>query len=123
MFPVNAEMQPKKTESICPSLDPGDVPRQCSNAADGEHMSEPSLDIDNEPMTPKQAAAYLKTPVRTLADWRLKGIGPQFARCGGRHVRYRKKWLDQWLDAQAVTSTAEAKRISQMRSSSLGSSG
>ncbi len=80
-------------------------------------MTQQLLDTDNEPMTPKQAGAYLKTPVSTLADWRLKGIGPKFARCGGRHVRYRKKWLDQWLDAQAVTSTAEAKlKTRQMRS-------
>ena len=76
-------------------------------------MSEASANADTELLTPKQAAAYLQTPVSTLADWRLKGTGPRFARCGGRHVRYRRQWLDTWLDSNAVTSTAEAKRLKQ----------
>jgi excisionase family DNA binding protein len=78
------------------------------------NMSEAISNTDTELLTPKQAAAYLQTPVSTLADWRLKGTGPKFARCGGRHVRYRKAWLDEWLDAHAVSSTAEAKRIAQL---------
>ncbi len=61
-------------------------------------------------MTTTQAAEYLCSNTSTLADWRMKGVGPRWARAG-RRVLYRRQWLDNWLDSRSVLSTAEAKRV------------
>jgi hypothetical protein len=61
-------------------------------------------------MTTVHAAEYLCTNTSTLADWRMKGVGPRWARAG-RRVIYRRQWLDNWLDSRSVLSTAEAKRL------------
>lgn len=46
--------------------------------------------------TPQDVAAYLKIPVKTLAEWRSKGTGPAFHKVGV-HVRYRWADVDLWL--------------------------
>ena len=48
---------------------------------------------------PAEVAGYLEIPEHTLAQWRRRGIGPQFRRVG-RHVRYRWSDVDLWIDAQ-----------------------
>lgn len=48
-------------------------------------------------------------PAKTLQHWRGTGEGPKFSKCG-RKVLYRRKWIDDWLEGRAVTSTAEARR-------------
>ncbi|MEQ8823822.1 MAG: hypothetical protein RIC14_05565 [Filomicrobium sp.] len=67
-------------------------------------------DPPNSNMRPRAAAAYLNTTESTLADWRLKGFGPKFAKVG-RAVIYRQCWLDEFIESRAVTSTAEARRL------------
>lgn len=47
--------------------------------------------------SPSSAARYLDISENTLADWRLKGKGPAFARVGQRMVRYRKEDLDAYM--------------------------
>lgn len=44
-----------------------------------------------------EVAAYLGVPVKTLYQWRLKGVGPKGMRVG-RHLRYRRGEIDGWLD-------------------------
>jgi excisionase family DNA binding protein len=51
-------------------------------------------------MTPQQAAAFLAVPVLTLQTWRAHRTGPRFYRVG-RHVRYRREDLEEWLERQA----------------------
>ncbi len=60
-------------------------------------------------LTTQQAADYLCTRPKTLEYWRHTGLSPKFAKLG-RQVRYRRDWLDDWLEARAATSTAEVKR-------------
>jgi excisionase family DNA binding protein len=45
---------------------------------------------------PEWASAYLGVPVKTLYEWRYRGIGPPSYRVG-RHIRYRKAEVDAWL--------------------------
>lgn len=52
-------------------------------------------------LTPDEAADYLKLPVRQLQQWRYLGRGPRYTHIG-RSVRYRRSWLDQWIDANTV---------------------
>jgi predicted DNA-binding transcriptional regulator AlpA len=47
-------------------------------------------------LSPEKVAAYLGLPVKTLYQWRYKGVGPQAFRVG-RHLRYRPVDLEAWL--------------------------
>ncbi|QIY96494.1 helix-turn-helix transcriptional regulator [Streptomyces sp. S1D4-11] len=49
--------------------------------------------------TPAEVAAYLGVPVKTLYQWKYRGIGPSVHKVG-RHLRYRWREVDAWLDAQ-----------------------
>lgn len=49
--------------------------------------------------TPADVAAYLGVPVKTLYQWKYRGIGPSVHKVG-RHLRYRWREVDAWLDAQ-----------------------
>ena len=48
-------------------------------------------------MTLEEVADYLQVPVKTLYDWRHKGVGPSGMRVG-RYVRYRRADIDAWLE-------------------------
>jgi DNA-binding transcriptional MerR regulator len=52
------------------------------------------------------AAELLGLSSRTLQAWRTKGIGPAFVRAG-RAVRYRRRDLISWMDANTVVSKKE----------------
>jgi excisionase family DNA binding protein len=50
--------------------------------------------------TPEDVARYLNNiPVKTLAQWRSKGTGPQYRKIG-RHVRYDWADVHAWLANQ-----------------------
>ncbi|MEV5013919.1 helix-turn-helix transcriptional regulator [Streptomyces sp. NPDC053780] len=51
--------------------------------------------------TPAEVAEYLGVPVKTLYQWKYRGIGPNVHKVG-RHLRYRWTEVDAWLDAQAA---------------------
>lgn len=48
-------------------------------------------------LTLEEVAGYLQVPVKTIYDWRHRGLGPRGLRVG-RYVRYRQSDLDAWLD-------------------------
>jgi len=48
-----------------------------------------------------QAAELLGISVRTLQSWRIKRAGPAFVRVG-RAIRYRRRDLLAWIDANTV---------------------
>lgn len=47
-------------------------------------------------MTAEEAAEYLRVPIRTLYDWRLKKTGPPSLRVG-KFVRFREVDLEEWI--------------------------
>jgi excisionase family DNA binding protein len=47
-------------------------------------------------LTPREAAAYLRSSTSTLAKRRLRGNEPKFSRIG-RAIRYRKLDLDEFM--------------------------
>jgi excisionase family DNA binding protein len=58
-------------------------------------------------MTPKEAAAYLRSSPSTLAKRRLAGgNSPPFTRIGAA-IRYRKSDLDAWMAASVRRSTSD----------------
>ena len=61
-------------------------------------------------MTPREAAAYLKTSPSTLAKRRLFHDAPKFCRIG-RAVRYKKTELDDFMLQTRVASTSDSATI------------
>lgn len=62
-------------------------------------MSE--FDVEDRLLWPDEVAELLGVPVGTLANWRYQGRGPAFAKVG-RHVRYRRRDVDAWIDRHVV---------------------
>jgi excisionase family DNA binding protein len=48
-----------------------------------------------------EVADVLGVPVRTLYQWRHKGVGPLGLRIG-RHLRYRAADVSEWIDRRAA---------------------
>ncbi len=57
-------------------------------------------------LTTEELGELISVPVKTLADWRVRGIGPAYARIG-RHVRYRPADVDDWLRTRTGTCPAD----------------
>jgi predicted DNA-binding transcriptional regulator AlpA len=55
----------------------------------------------------RDAAAYLNVSMRTLQGWRLKGGGPHYVKAGTKSIRYRRRDLAAWVNAQIRTNTSE----------------
>lgn len=53
--------------------------------------------MDDEILTRREAAAYLKLTEDQLAQMAHRKTGPQYARVSYRTTRYRKADLDAWL--------------------------
>ena len=53
-----------------------------------------------------QTSDMLCVSTRTLQGWRLRGCGPVFVKTG-RSVRYRRRDLIAWMDANTVQSTSQ----------------
>lgn len=56
--------------------------------------------MDDELLTTKQVAEYLKLPPSTLYDWRTARRPCPPAMRIGRHLRWRRSDVDAWLRAQ-----------------------
>ncbi|HZR53646.1 MAG TPA: helix-turn-helix domain-containing protein [Streptosporangiaceae bacterium] len=54
--------------------------------------------------TPSEVAAYLRKPVKTLTEWRYRGIGPAYTR-SGRDVRYVWDDVLAWVAQQRRETT------------------
>ncbi len=56
-------------------------------------------------LAPAQVVEYLQVPVNTLYRWRTTGDGPPAARVG-KHLRYRQRDVDAWVERQLGTRAA-----------------
>jgi len=54
---------------------------------------------DTPILTAQELSAYIGVPYKTLLAWRVEGFGPPAMKLG-RHLRYRKADVDQWLTEQ-----------------------
>jgi len=81
---------------------PGERPTlaRCSDKRLRSPMSRPvesPLASGERLFSPEEVASYLGVPVKTLFQWRYKGVGPRGIRVG-RHVRYRSDDVEAWLE-------------------------
>lgn len=82
---------------------PGPFPSLRKNPAEyGEHPTRTrrvlkmTEKVASPLLTEDDAAAYLLTSSKTLANWRWRGVGPSFVKLGGS-VRYRQEALDEYI--------------------------
>jgi excisionase family DNA binding protein len=54
----------------------------------------------DEFLEPEEVSAALKIPIPTLYMWRHRRSGPPAIRVG-RHLRYSRRALEQWLEERA----------------------
>lgn len=47
----------------------------------------------------EEAAAYLRVPLKTLYNWRYRGVAPKGIKLGSK-VFYRQSQLDAFIDAK-----------------------
>ena len=57
-------------------------------------------------LRPGETAKRLNITPRTLARWRVSGIGPPYVRVGPRCIGYLPADIDRWADARRFTSRA-----------------
>ena len=60
--------------------------------------------IDLELIEPEEAAGVLGVALNTLADWRWRGVGPDFVKIGKR-VCYTRAALRRYVERQTRTPT------------------
>jgi phage terminase Nu1 subunit (DNA packaging protein) len=58
----------------------------------------PNRKDDDALLNEVQAAEFLDLSIRTLQAWRVRSAGPPFVKAG-RAVRYRRRDLIDWIDA------------------------
>lgn len=51
-------------------------------------------------MSPEELAEYLGVPLASVYGWRHRGVGPRSIKVG-RHVRYRRSDVEQWIESQS----------------------
>jgi predicted DNA-binding transcriptional regulator AlpA len=64
-------------------------------------------DNENELLTERDAADWLKLTSKCLQAWRQQGRGPAFVRIGSRTVRYRVTDLREWVGTHVRRSTSD----------------
>jgi len=58
-------------------------------------------------LKPSELKSEFGIPLSTAAKWRMRGDGPAYIKIG-RSVRYEANAVRDWLQSQAVMSTAAA---------------
>jgi excisionase family DNA binding protein len=61
--------------------------------------------MDDEFLTTEELADLLRIPAATIYQWRLRGQGPPALKIG-RHLRWRRTAVDEWLDSIATRAAA-----------------
>lgn len=61
--------------------------------------------MDNINLTPKEAAARLRTTTGTMSNWRVQGVGPKFIKAG-RKVLYPVALVAAYEKAQIRQNTS-----------------
>jgi hypothetical protein len=60
-------------------------------------------------LTEEQAARVIGVAVKTMHNWRVKGMGPPFVATGPKLVRYRPRDLRAFQEANLRRSTSRAR--------------
>ena len=58
-------------------------------------------------LSPPEAAQIFGITSKCLANWRLRGGGPQFVRLSATRVRYRQSDLNLWIEERIRASTSD----------------
>ena len=58
-------------------------------------------------LTEHQTTRMLNVSSRTLQNWRLRGGGPLYVKCG-RAIRYRRRDLLDWIEKGTIENTGQS---------------
>lgn len=70
------------------------------------HNEQRLLDVPQVILRPGETAKRLNITPRTLARWRVSGIGPPYVRVGPRCIGYLPADIDRWAESRRFTSRA-----------------
>ncbi|WP_368732037.1 helix-turn-helix transcriptional regulator [Oceanidesulfovibrio indonesiensis] len=62
-------------------------------------------------LSPVQVEAVYGIPVKTLEDWRRRGIGPKFSRISKRMVKYSRLDVEAWFRDREVLTADQPTRL------------
>jgi excisionase family DNA binding protein len=60
-------------------------------------------------LTEREAAKYVGVSSAAFRLWRAQGTGPTYFRAGSKLIRYRRRDLDDWIEARLSGNIATAK--------------
>lgn len=64
------------------------------------------MNMEQDLLTPDQAAACLGVSRGALAQWRYLGMGPRYLALTPKTIRYRRAQLEEWIDAAERSGTS-----------------
>jgi hypothetical protein len=70
--------------------------------------------LDDEWLSEAEAAAAVDKSLRTLRQWRKRGVGPPYTRFG-RSVKYRKRALAEYFRTSEINPTRERRVRASVR--------
>lgn len=79
--------------------------KSCSNGIVTAPLEQVPLE---SALTEEQAARVIGVAVKTMRNWRVKGIGPPWVAVGPKLVRYRPQDLRAYQEANLRRSTSRA---------------
>ena len=110
---MTIEYQHAPSPEFCsvPKLAPADMCRGDSCVGAKGMPPEPPLDDEagDRLLRPKEAARFLSVGVKTLANWRVSGLGPYYVKMGlgpRSRIRYSLRELRRWRDENSRRSTS-----------------
>jgi excisionase family DNA binding protein len=68
-----------------------------AGASSGANQTRLAASAERRLLSPEELASYLGIPLATIYRWRSQRDGPLGIRVG-RHVRYRPRDVERWLD-------------------------
>lgn len=71
-----------------------------------------TLEVSERLLSVPEVAEYLAVPVSTLYRWRSMRTGPPGMRVG-RHVRYRRRDVEAWLEGRVAPEPSPAHAVDQ----------
>jgi predicted DNA-binding transcriptional regulator AlpA len=58
------------------------------------------MDEQRNGLTEREAARYVGVSAAVFRLWRAAGTGPLYYRAGPKLIRYRRRDLDEWIEAR-----------------------
>ena len=72
------------------------------NDDNGERTHDALIEPGDRALNTAQVCELIGIKPITAAQWRARGEGPRWVRVGRRHIRYRRRDVEEWIAARTV---------------------